>query len=325
METDDYYPFGLTFNSYSRENSVVNNYLYNGKEKQDELDLGWLDYGWRMYMPEIGRWGVIDGHADSYHPMSPYNYCVNNPINLIDLFGLDPVYRDGKYYDTDADGNEKEVDWNYVYNWLQNNDGIGATYSFKSKAGKNAEITGTDEKGTDNSFSFNGSKFTANSYATLMGRDDKDNSVGAFSTIYTMSESDLVTILGHGSAVIYDLYKGNVEMATLSESIGGRLDYKNKAYDILGIDRNSLIQINGVVYNANEAGNFLWGMVLEYHGGMVSPNTIAELGTRGRKDEPWEQKAISAGRQFGEGLTGNGNDFKKWVLQRRQNARAEGY
>jgi RHS repeat-associated protein len=64
VQADDYYPFGLTFNSYRRENSVTNAFLYNGKEQQDELGLGWLDYGARMYMPEIGRWGVVDPLAD---------------------------------------------------------------------------------------------------------------------------------------------------------------------------------------------------------------------------------------------------------------------
>src|SRR5690606_9638808 len=59
VQMDDYYPFGLTFNSYKRENSVPNQYQYNGKELQEELDLGWLDYGARMYMPDIGRWGVV--------------------------------------------------------------------------------------------------------------------------------------------------------------------------------------------------------------------------------------------------------------------------
>jgi len=37
----DYYPFGLTFNSWQRLGGVKNDYLYNGKEMQDELDLGW--------------------------------------------------------------------------------------------------------------------------------------------------------------------------------------------------------------------------------------------------------------------------------------------
>jgi len=55
---DDYYPFGLTFNSYSRENSTPNDYKYNSKEEQTELGLGWLDYGWRMFDPSIGRWNA---------------------------------------------------------------------------------------------------------------------------------------------------------------------------------------------------------------------------------------------------------------------------
>lgn len=86
MDTD-YYPFGLTFNSYARENSVPNMYQYNGKEKQDELDLGWLDYGARMYMPEIGRWGVVDPLAAKYLSLSPYNYVGNIPTILIDPDG----------------------------------------------------------------------------------------------------------------------------------------------------------------------------------------------------------------------------------------------
>jgi RHS repeat-associated protein len=85
-----YYPFGLAFNSHSRENSVANQYLYNGKEKQDELDLGWLDFGARMYVPEIGRFGVIDPKAEQYNFLTPYAYAGNNPIRFIDINGEGP-------------------------------------------------------------------------------------------------------------------------------------------------------------------------------------------------------------------------------------------
>lgn len=83
MQTDDYYPFGLAFNSYS--SGVKNDFLYNGKELQDELDLGWLDYGARMYMADIGRWGAVDPMTEKFFGLSPYNYVANNPIIFFDL------------------------------------------------------------------------------------------------------------------------------------------------------------------------------------------------------------------------------------------------
>ena len=91
VQMDDYYPFGLAFNSYQRENSTANQYLYNGKEKQDELDLGWMDYGFRMHDPTIGRWSVIDALTEKHKALSPYNYVFNNPVLFIDPLGLDTL------------------------------------------------------------------------------------------------------------------------------------------------------------------------------------------------------------------------------------------
>jgi RHS repeat-associated protein len=92
IQMDDYYPFGLTFNSYHRENAIENRYMFNSKELQSELSLGIYDYGNRMFMPEIGRWNRIDDFSDKYHPASPYNYALNNPLKYVDPTG-DSVIR----------------------------------------------------------------------------------------------------------------------------------------------------------------------------------------------------------------------------------------
>src|SRR5690606_11348290 len=65
VQVDDYYPFGMTFNEYRREDGMMNRYLYNGKEFQNELGLDWYDYGARMYDPAVGRWFVVDPMADA--------------------------------------------------------------------------------------------------------------------------------------------------------------------------------------------------------------------------------------------------------------------
>jgi RHS repeat-associated protein len=90
----DYYPFGLQFKS-KLSGTSNNKYLYNGKEMQDDViitaSLNWLDYGARFYDPQLGRWTTKDPLMEWHFNSTPYSYCFNNPISLIDPFGLDTV------------------------------------------------------------------------------------------------------------------------------------------------------------------------------------------------------------------------------------------
>ncbi|WET51739.1 DUF6443 domain-containing protein [Chryseobacterium indologenes] len=84
-DTNNYYPFGLNhIGGIKGQLGSYKNYKYNGKELQET---GMYDYGARMYMPDIGRWGVIDPLAEKMTRFSPYNYAFNNPIRFIDPDG----------------------------------------------------------------------------------------------------------------------------------------------------------------------------------------------------------------------------------------------
>jgi RHS repeat-associated protein len=91
-QVSNYYAFGLTFNSYSRENSVPNQYKYNSKELQDELNLNVYDYGHRMYDPALGRFWQVDPLADFFPGINPYSFAFDNPISYNDPDGLAPMW-----------------------------------------------------------------------------------------------------------------------------------------------------------------------------------------------------------------------------------------
>jgi RHS repeat-associated protein len=87
VQCQDYYPFGLVFGSYSRENSVTNPHQYNGKEMQDELGIGWVDFGRRMYHPDLGRFMAMDRFSEKFFPLSPFQFAADNPLSFVDING----------------------------------------------------------------------------------------------------------------------------------------------------------------------------------------------------------------------------------------------
>ena len=85
LERNDYYPFGKRWDSASLPISDNRDH-FNGKEDQAFAGLPFSDYGAQMYDRERGRWLTQDP-LQQYH--SPYVFCGNNPIRLIDLDGME--------------------------------------------------------------------------------------------------------------------------------------------------------------------------------------------------------------------------------------------
>jgi RHS repeat-associated protein len=91
IQVDDYYPFGATFNSASKESSVDQKRLYQSKEWKDEAGLNLYDFEWRYYDPYTARTTTMDPMAEKFFPLSTYCWTANNPINVIDPDGQEIV------------------------------------------------------------------------------------------------------------------------------------------------------------------------------------------------------------------------------------------
>ncbi len=104
-----YYPFGGLIELAADQSD--NKYLYNGKERQEELGLRYYNYGARFYDPSIGRFISTDPATEIYISISPYVYVSNNPIKFVDPTGafIELFDTSGNKIGEDENGNDGNV------------------------------------------------------------------------------------------------------------------------------------------------------------------------------------------------------------------------
>ena len=76
-------------------------YTFSAKEKDSETGLSY--FGSRYYSSDLSIWLSVDPMSDKYASLSPYVYCADNPVKLVDPNGeeitLETIYK------KDANGN----------------------------------------------------------------------------------------------------------------------------------------------------------------------------------------------------------------------------
>jgi RHS repeat-associated protein len=88
QQVTNYYPFGAPYADIpAATNPDFQPYKYNGKELDKMHGLNTYDYGARQHDPILARWDRIDPLCEKYYSVSPYVYCMNNPVRFIDPDG----------------------------------------------------------------------------------------------------------------------------------------------------------------------------------------------------------------------------------------------
>ena len=178
-DPNNYYPFGLNHIGGNNNGQLGGyfSYKYNGKEIQET---GMYDYGARFYMPDLGRWGVVDPLAEKSTRFTPYNYAVNNPIRFIDPDGRsenDWVKRTGQSsweYHSDITSAEQASKAGYVA-YADGRGDKNSTYT--TPMSSNGIDTGVDREvvlGEGGNYTVDGKAFIAEDQAPYVSSKEVD-------------------------------------------------------------------------------------------------------------------------------------------------------
>jgi RHS repeat-associated protein len=202
VQESHYDPTGLNLAGIERAQGIkpLNQYQFNGKEKQVDLGLNWNDHGWRFYDPQLGRWHVVDPEAESgdQESWSTYQFGFNNAIRYNDLDG-----RVGKEGEDKKKSEQKVVVSPEKQNIIVNPDpkspsedpGLIALYAWNEK-GSPPELPGSVVESTSNTSTTMESKgYTATTktrevtYNLQKNRKQKDQVVEVKNTVRTVKSS----------------------------------------------------------------------------------------------------------------------------------------
>jgi RHS repeat-associated protein len=84
----EYLPYGEPFID-QRSTTWSSRYTFSGKERDSET--GYSYFGARYYHSDLSIWLSVDPMSDKYPNLTPYNYCANNPVILVDPDGRENI------------------------------------------------------------------------------------------------------------------------------------------------------------------------------------------------------------------------------------------
>ena len=150
-----YLPWGEEL-ANQRSTNYEARYTFSGKERDEET--GYSYFGARHYNSDLSIWLSVDPMSDKYPSTSPYTYCANNPVRLVDPNGreIGEFIADGEIIGNDGKNDGKlyvvnnrsllPTEYQNVKLFILNNSGNAKAFEENSIAYDNStEIEGSVE------------------------------------------------------------------------------------------------------------------------------------------------------------------------------------
>ena len=112
IQNMQYYPSGIPWKTST--GAIEHPYRYNGKELVQMHGQDEYDSHARWYYPAICRTTTMDPLCEKYYNISPYAWCGNNPVNVVDTNGMDWYHNNSSKYITWYDSNEEKEGYTYI-------------------------------------------------------------------------------------------------------------------------------------------------------------------------------------------------------------------
>ena len=200
-------------------------YTFSGKERDEES--GFSYFGARYYNSVYSIWLSVDPMSDKYPSLSPYAYCGNNPVKLVDPSGEDI--------------------WIIAYGaGYTNSQSQGVAHDLGSGFKKNAEAYAEQIK---NSSSFNPER----DEVVLVETKSMEQLSNAVNTGYSKGKIAELTIFSHG-------YPDGVALGgQTADEVG--VEKANAQYS-----NYNLRELNGITMEQLNVANFTNSAVVNFYG-----------------------------------------------------------
>lgn len=278
VQSDDYYPFGLAFNSYQRENSTINRWKFQGQEHVDDLGLGWDSFKWRNHQQEIGRFFNIDPLAEKYVYNSPYAFAENRVIDGRELEGLEWVNSTGQLvYDPKANDGKG----GYTEHATRNDKHVGSALMRTNAGGEQFNKLVNSDHPTEININ-NGKEAARDKEGDLvMGVTKNTNDEGGRVDYDFDPKGGLKADIGKSTITI--------NLGSIDEMVKNSANYTLSDQDVTGLTFDQIlgaVVAHEIVHSTNENESLkASGKDIEPPADKVSAKVVQEEKAKGKKDE----------------------------------------